>query len=261
MKKIIISSLLAIGVLSCSKEREQQNNLSQNSSDISLTGIIARALPLGVNSETQRIYEDIQDPKYTVAIIDNPNYGKFSNSPQYDVFIGGKSKPSVSVKLNNVTYNARPDGQWLTQGLEFKNYFNKDVSVTIKDGEAIANFVIHVPKPALVNKLGAAGSLAISRRGNTLTWSADPNNLSGKVALHYTTYNNNAIGSEEGVIKRDILLLNDNGSFNLDDIISNTAVKKIYFRLVTGNTASVKFAGEKLLFHISSFDHHEYTIN
>jgi hypothetical protein len=89
-----------------------------------------------------------------------------------------------------------------------------------------------------------------------LVWAPDPDNVLGKVILYYTLFD-----AGGNMLKEDGELIDDNGSYSIDNIISNPNVKSIYFRLLTGNTTSTLVNGKKLLFSIESYDHHRYEIN
>ena len=267
MRKILILTTVILAIISCSKEisdLDKTGNNTLNEPLLSTSALISNfILPDDINSEGERISNDVFDPKYTIAVIDNPNFGTFSSTPEYDIIFGGKSPSNIKIKLNGDEYTPSTNGQWFGQGIEYKNYYGKNVLVEIFENDnLLESSSIYVPRPILTNKLGSVGSQEISRTGNTLTWDADnTGNSSNKVALIYYLYDNNNIGSEEGLYERNLLLLDNNGLYNLDGILADTECKKIYFRLVNGSTVSCNVNGsEKLLVHISTFNHHEYIV-
>lgn len=255
MKKTILMLCLAISLVSCNKE----TNEKPKSGSLSAAEIIQNMkLASNLDPEATRVYNDVLRPKYTVAIIDNPNFGRFSPTPEYDVCISGKSKNEVRIKVDEVEY-APYDGQWLKQSIEFKNYYGKTVNIEIKSGAFTMSKSIYIPKQILVKQLSKPSSLNITRSNNVLRWTPDVNNKNQRVALFYDLYDNAEIG-HDGLYKRDILILDDNGEYNIDHILADKKCKKIYFRMISGNTTSAIINGEKLLFHISSHDHHEYMV-
>ena len=133
----------------------------------------------------------------------------------------------------------------------------RNVHVKINSGSTVlTESDIYVPKAHLASKLGEEGGAVIGRTGNNLTWTPDNNNVSGKIILFYHLY------SDDGKTELDVdaELLDDDGSFSLDNIISNTNIKKIGFTLISGNTVSTTCNGKKILFHIDTRDHHNYMI-
>ncbi len=261
MKKTALIILAAAFCFTACKKNEEKTDNGHLLSSLQQS-LADYTIPENTNEEARRQINDIQDPKYTIAIIDNPNFGKFSATPENDISISGKSLSDVGLTLNNVPYHADRNGQWYKQGSVFKNYYGRNVAVNLSDSRGntfTAN--MYVPRPILADQLSPAGRQEIQRTGNRLSWTRDPNNRANKVALYYVLYDNQNLGDEGGVIKTDILLLDDGVPFNMDNILSNASCKRIYFRLITGNTASTTFNNEKVLFHISSYDHHEYLVN
>jgi hypothetical protein len=215
-------------------------------------------LPANSNAETKRIYAAVQNPKYSFGIIDNPGYGTFSTKyPEYDILMSGKTPANISISLNGVPYKAEANGQWCRQAIDLKNYYGKNVTLKVNNSQT---FNMYVPKPALVKKIGIPGMAEITRTGNQLTWTKDPNSATGKVVLYYELYDNSEFGSSKGMYYNNIVLLDDNGSYNLDPLISDQKAKKIYFKMVSGNAVSFVINGEKYLFVIDTRDHHEYDI-
>ncbi len=252
-----ISLILTFVFFSCTKSTEKSND--DNSVRSSEEIIKSFAKPSNLNSETSRIIDDITTPKYTVGVIDNPNYGKFSSTPEADIMISGKTPANISIQIDGDNYSPNSNGEWLLQSGDFKKYYGKNVNIVISDGDSSHSFNVYIPKQVLVKQLSATQSNTIQKTGNNLTWVPDGNSLSGKVALFYELYNNEDLGSNSGIYKRDILLLDDNGSYNIDGLIDNEC-KRIFFRMISGNTASTYFNDEKLLFFIASYDHHEYIV-
>ena len=62
------------------------------------------------------------------------------------------------------------------------------------------------------------------------------------------------------MLKTDFLILDDNGTFNIDQLISNEEIQRISFSLVRGNGFSSLIDGEKTIITIRCVDSHEYLI-
>lgn len=259
-KKLILIAAVSSLIGSCAKVADKTNNNSTNNSLSSL--ISGFVLPEDANDEVHRIFSDIQSPDYEVAIIDNPNFGKYSQTPEYDIIMGGASDNNISISLNGTEYVSQTDGQWTKQDISLKNYYNKNVDIVFKqEGNKAQKSTIYVPKPAVFEQLSPIGSQSITRSGNQLKWESDINSTTQKVVLYYQTYSNDEPGNETGVISKGIELLNDNGSYNIDHLVSNSNVKKIYLKLISGNAfAFTTSNNKKLLFYISTHDHHEYML-
>ncbi len=261
IKKIIIALVTSIVLLACNKEKGANGKNDANDMGKSRQARVDGSI--NDNSEVSRILDDIDNPAYTVAIIDNPNYGKFSSTAGYDVIMSGTSPQNVTIALNGVVYRPKEKGQWLQQDERLKQYYGKNVAISIGVGTSKEDFNIYVPQPALVKKLGEPRSMKIKRTGNELEWTPDLKNPSGKVSLVYELYeqaDQDETDDASIMYKSDAILLDDKGQFKLDEILSDTRCKKIYFRLVSGNTASTQKIDGKLLFHISTYDQHEYII-
>lgn len=262
MKSIILSMFVLVFLASCSKDitTDGSNNTSSENKVKSGSELIKSLTPPpGLNDEALRIFNDVQDPDYVIAIIDNPNFGKFSSSPQNDIYIAGRSENNVVLNIEDESYTPDVNGQWLSQSIDFKEYFGKTIEVTLSKEEEVISSEIYVTEPILVSKLGDENTNIISRSGNELTWTPDPNNTSGYIALYYKLYNDEDITNLESIYSSDILLLEDNGSFNIDYLLSEEC-RRIYLNIVSGNTVSGQLDGNKYLFQISTNDHHEYIV-
>lgn len=252
--KLIYSILICLFIISCNETESTLSN--ENNKEKKALTFKDLNLLSDENQEVIRILNDINNPKYEIAIIDNPNYGEFSNAPEYDIMISGASKPNISIEIDGNTYLPSPEGQWLKQNIDFKQYYGKEVTINITNGNDIFEFQRYIPNPILVNRLSDNESNVIERNDNELNWIPDSNNPSGKISLLYHLYDN-----EDNIYKSDAILLEDDGNFSIDEIIEDLNCHKIYFQVISGNTVSVNFQEEKLLFHISTYDHHEYLIN
>lgn len=221
---------------------------------------VAFQLPENMSAEMTRVYNAIQDADYEVAIIDNPNYGSFSSNPGEDIIMSGMTEPddNISISLNGILYTPATNGQWLRQDIKFKDYIGKNVNVVIKAGnDIVESRDIYVSKAHLVNPLIDENQTGIYRTGNTLSWTPDNSaDAQGYVILLYRLYN----GDSE-IIETDAIALEDNGSYNIDALLSNTVVTRIGFELISGNAVAAMINDKKLLFYINTRDHHMYRIN
>lgn len=256
MKKTILSIIGLILLMACSKEI---NNQAPEQLPTFSALIANYSLPADANAEVRRIAEAVQSPDYTFGITDNPNYGIFSSTPEYGVFMSGSTPNTIGLQLDGISID-QSNGQWLQQGLVFKQFYGKTVEVVITNNGIVQVIdSIYVPEPALTPVLGS--NLHISRSGNVLSWEADQNNPANKISLVYSLYNSADIGDISGEIKRGVLVIDNNGSYSIDHLLSDLAVKKIYFRLVSGNALAAEIDGNKILFSIKTYDQHIYIVD
>lgn len=262
MKKLVYIAAVTTLLFSCERDNETvATETNANNEEITVITETARS---SKQEEMARVIKDVEDPSYTIAVIDNPNFGVLSEANAHQVIFGGSLPQGVSIRINGKEYvngKEREGGSILKQGGQYRSLFGKELEVEINAGKLVKKSTMYIPKPALATKLGEERSLEIPRTGNLLGWEPDEANTTGKVALYYELYESNVIGDQNGKYKTDIILLDNNGRFTLDELINDGRCKKIYFRLVTGNTTSLNLdEKQKILFHISSYDHHEYLI-
>jgi hypothetical protein len=265
MKKILLyTSIATVIFLLNACDKKGQTTLSGNS--VNQNESARFAVPEAANSEAKRIYNDMVDNDYTFGIIDNTNYGTYHPDLASHIMFSGKTEPSddISVELNDETYSPKTNGQWLKTGIVFKNYIGVTVNVKIKSGSTLlSENDIYVPSGHLASRLTLTSSEdpcknggEINRTGNTLNWTPDPANTSGYVLLKYSLCD---IGDHNLDLDAEAVL--DNGSYNIDHLLTNTSVKKIFFSLVSGNTSSaITPTGNKISFCIATFDHHTYYV-
>ena len=133
IKESLIISCLVFLLTSCNKENAKNHNglgtvkSSPSSSNRSIADVV---IPENANAEMIRVYNDIQNPDYEIAIIDNPQYGSFGFSPGYNIILSGKTRPSdeISVSLNDDIFSPSADGQWFLQNISLKSYIGKKCS-------------------------------------------------------------------------------------------------------------------------------------
>lgn len=269
MKKnilLILSSfaiLTSIIIFSCKKEENLKKTNVQNSLDnsnqnhVGSRDIADLTLPEDATEEMTRVFNDIQNANYVLSITANPNYGIYCSTCLSDTYLNGVTEinDDISLKINSTNYIPDNNGQFLITNSAWQDLYDSDVDVEIKSGTTtLKSTTMHAPKRCLVNRLGTNG--IISRTGNTLNWTPDSNNSVGYVIIYYYLFDSN-----NEMLENDAELVVDDGSFSIDNIISDNNVSTIYFQVIRGNTTSTTVNGEKLLFIIESIDHHRYQIN
>jgi len=107
MKNLIVLVVISILILNygCTKDSDVKKSVS------SVTEIIKEfAKPAGLNAEANRILDDIDAPDYTIGIIDNPNFGKFSSHPETDILLGGQSPANITITIDGNNYAPDENG-------------------------------------------------------------------------------------------------------------------------------------------------------
>lgn len=256
MKKfiIIISALISILTIhiSCNKDNEQ---IKENKPTIAQQALTAAVLPSDANAEVQRIFADVQGNKYVFGVIANPNFG---NSKSHDIYLSGKTPADLYLSINGVNYSNN-NGRWMQQSQAFGSYFGNNVTVTVKKGSSQFNKTMYIPKMVVCPKICDQYQY-INRTGNMLNWNVDQQNPMNKVAISYELYDSDDLFGNAAPYEKNIILVNNSGSYNMDNLISNPQCKRINFMIVSGNAFSFTINQEKYLFDLFSADHHEYLI-
>ena len=256
MKKSLILSLVLLStIISCKKES------SDTSTEIQF-GQFRIGLESPLNDACLNFLNEMANGTYSVGVSDNPNFGNFASShPESDIFINGKAKPHLKIEVDNMTYQTDDNGQILTQDINLKRLYGKEVNIKISDENTSQTYKIYVPKPALVTKLGQSQSIDINRKGNTLKWTPDPSSPFKKICLYYVPYDNPEFGGTNSTpVTAKRVFIDDDGEFSLDEILSNTNIKRINFMLISGNAVAFTSQGVKTVFDIRTSDSHEYVI-
>ncbi len=142
--------------------------------------------------------------------------------------------------------------QFYYRGNGLENYYGKTVHVKISNGTDSAVQDMYVPQPLCASGPYKYPTYNLAGpKNNLFTWTPDPNNTTGKVAIAYQLFSD-ANGSRLGDMQ--YLIVDDNdGSFNMDSYIPAAAkgYKVIFCR---GNAMSFQDGSRKFLFTITSMD-------
>jgi hypothetical protein len=252
--KVVLCLLSSVIIFySCTKEK----NITATHEPYKLLNWLNTA---GFNSHANAIANAIEGHTQEVSIMDNPNFGAPTTSTN-DIYFSGKSNKGVSININGDKYTASADGQWMHNArTKLSDYFDKDLTITISKVDNTETYRLHQPQKINATNLLVNNSAEIMRAGTIIHWNADAKNTSQKVLLSYTLYDNAEYMSGVGAIKTQSEIIDDDGEFNLDNILADAKVKRIAFQLVRGNAVSFMDGDDKMLFHISCVDHHEYVV-
>ncbi|MBK8474358.1 MAG: hypothetical protein IPL33_20515 [Sphingobacteriales bacterium] len=201
--------------------------------------------------------EVLQDNKFSAWAQSNANFGNLSDD--YGYYIMGKLPANITISLQGKTYV--PDGpntQIFSNEPTIKASFGKTETFQISDGSNTQSYSLYVPKTITMNKLLHDQSLNISRAGNNLTWQADPNNASKLVMLQCRVYNQ--IENEGDIIEDKILFLPDNGSYNIDHLLTNPNAKSIFLMITRGTAVDFVSQEGKIGFVFRADDAHYYNL-
>lgn len=248
--------LLLFVAMSCSKEDAKSVKPNENNGPLEQLQQYKN-----LNAEADRIVDDVQDPDWHFGITADAGWGTLDMSPESnDLLMSGKTPTNLELFIDGDKYTpARSDGTWFQGNSTFPGYYGKTVDIEIILGNDQFTFERYIPEPVLANKLSPNGSMTIDRTGNTLEWTPDPDNPSNKLGLYYNLYDSTSFST--AAYDGDVLIIDDDGSYNFDHLISDSKCKRISLSLVNGNTASFTVKGEKYLFDISTYDNHNYLID
>lgn len=265
MKNINLKSvlLLAIGLLifiySCKKTVTNEGTTGNN-----YVQMLARTVSIvsDLNPEGQRIFNDIKNAKYNLTVMCSYNFGNTQSNNNPYIF-GGTTPTNFSIEIDGNQYSPAQNGGWYRPGSEFESFFGKNIEVKVNKKNSSDEIVkkIYYPQEIHFTQLSTVGELYINRVGNTIAWNTDNQNPSGQVVLSYKCFDNDNLSSIDGIVSEDILVLDDNGNYNIDGIISNPEIKRIELELGRGNGFSINDAENgNTFFNIKSSDFHTYLL-
>lgn len=197
---------------------------------------------------------------HNIALQATANWGNFSRSkPEASYSIMGKFPQDLIVNLPNGSYSVQDKNNMVYKtSAEFSNFFGRKINFSLENRKANQEFNAYIPKKIQVEKLGQPNRMEISRNGNNiLKWEKDPDNQLGVVFLSYNSRNDARDPMAGEIVKSDILVLKDDGEFDLNSIIKSSEQKSILFSLYRGT--AVEF-NQDVLFSIVSTDMHLYQI-
>ncbi|MBK8474254.1 MAG: hypothetical protein IPL33_19945 [Sphingobacteriales bacterium] len=251
MKKILILLSFTLLWVACQKDNELSNEPSSLKTSYELSEVI------NLNAETKRLADVLQNNKFTVGAIANANFGSLPLDIAY--YVSGKTPANISINLQNKTYTPTAEGQYMQEySPELNTIWGSQQTFQISDGSNTQSYSLYVPKTITMNKLLHDQSLNISRAGNNLTWQADPNNASKLVMLQCRVYNQ--IENEGDIIEDKILFLPDNGSYNIDHLLTNPNAKSIFLMITRGTAVDFVSQEGKINFRFQANDAHYYNL-
>lgn len=250
MKKILILLSFTLLWVACQKDNELSNEPSSLKTSYELSEVI------NLNAETKRLAEVLQDNKFTAGAHANANFGSLQEG--YAYYLSGTAPTNASFGVQGETYRPNTDGQLLRHYPELSTVWGSQQTFQISDGSNTQSYSLYVPKAITMNKLLHDQSLNISRAGNNLTWQADPNNSSTLVMLQCRVYNQ--IENEGDIIEDKILFLPDNGSYNIDHLLTNPNAKSIFLMITRGTAVDFVSQEGKIGFVFRADDAHYYNL-
>jgi len=197
---------------------------------------------------------------YNISLQATANWGHFSSIPENAYTLVGKFPKDLTIELPTGSYNSTmgTNNMVYVKSEDFEPFYGSNLTFSLENSETQEDFSLYVPKKLQATKLSPNQSMAINRGGdNIITWEADANNELGVVLLSYTSKDNASDPLLGEIVEHDILVLQDDGEFDINSIIQNSNQKSIQFSLYRGN--AVVFDGD-VLFSIISSDIHLYTI-
>ena len=171
--------------------------------------------------------------------------------------------PTGTYQLNQqVSIDGGSKNQVFVRSGVFDQLYSTNVPVTLLDGRDSYSGVIYSSPPLVARKLTQGSSIHINRTGNTMTWNADPNNAIG-ILLQYKLYSSSDLTNPASLMQINYINVPDNGSYNIDNLLSDPNVKAIDIGLYRGNAVEFTSSstGKNFVIDIISTDFHIYFIN
>ncbi len=252
MKKIKLFSILTfvLVLFSCKKEVviNQKNSI-----------IASIVLPPDANAEVHRIHNDVININYHLGVVISSMYGLEPKDPNEAPYFSGGGVDGLNVSINGQLFSGASHS-WATNIGAFGSYFGATNELIFYNNSGDSMYVNrYFPVPQRMNSLTGdiRQSITINRTGNNITWNVDNNWGSNKIALEYYLHE-----SEEGfAYDRGVLVIDNDGSYNIDHLLTDTKCKFVKLIMVSGNTASFIMGGKKHLFDITNYDLHSYYVN
>jgi hypothetical protein len=264
MKKIIYSTAISFAVITaaliaCTKSEKKSDN-TDNLYEVS--GIKFEAID--INTPLFAAVEaDIKSSASVLGLNENPNYGAINSSDASTVDLGGSTQVGARISINNEVYSASSNGGWSQSSISLKSHFGKILAIKTLTNSGTNSYSLYSPAVIKVAKLGATiNSLEIPRTGNLLNWNKDASNPFGAIVISYKCFTDDKIGERFSPIASGNLIVKDDGSYSIDDIIKDSKIKRIYLKFSRGCGSKVYFAGSEngVFFNVKSIDHHEYLV-
>jgi hypothetical protein len=257
---IVILSALVFAFSSCKKDNAKENTTSP-------TTIGKYKSLAALNPEALALYNMYSSMDYEAAAIANSTMGY--QNPRYPdqnfYLLAFTPFPNLTITLptGKYIYSIVPaDGKYeiKSTGGNLSSLFGTKVPMSISNGNDVATETKYIPTVIKAKKLGEdPKTMNINRTGNVLSWNSDANNTIG-VVFHYTLYNQPVSGSGS-IIETNSYVVDDNGSLNLDQFLSNPSAKSIDFEISRGNAINLPTQSKNTVFDIRSSDNHSYDIN
>jgi hypothetical protein len=214
-------------------------------------------MPNNASPEMKRIYYTLQSYDYQVYVIDNAMSEVVAPEGR-DTMVSGKTEPSdgISVQLDDTIISARANGQWLSATEAFRRFYGNFVNIKIMSGkEIIKEGRFYIPKRQIAKLTGEYTPEGLSRNGASFTWTPDKDDPCGKIFLRYMQYD-----QAGKIIGSGVKILDNNGSYKLDEELKDAAIKRIDLDLISGNWIAANLMGRKLVFAFETVNFHEYEI-
>jgi hypothetical protein len=214
-------------------------------------------MPNNASAEMRRIYYTLQSDDYEVFVIDNAAFEK-ETPGKGEIMVSGRTETSdkISVHLDDTVISAKVDGQWFSATEAFRKFYGKSVNIKIMSGtDVITQGNYYIPKRQIAKLTGEYNEEGLSRQGASFTWTPDKDDPCGKIFLRYMQYDQGG-----KIFGSGVKILENNGSYKLDEVLSDPALKRIDLDLISGNWIAANLMGRKLVFSFETVNYHEYKV-
>ena len=245
MRKIylIVLVLVTIILLGCIKDRSS-SRLIKAQMVTSADGVI-------IPSE-EYLVELYHATDIQIGLIANANFGNLVSQRMV------ASKMDIDIILSDQTFHFKkgvnPCGYNDSSLLEL---FGKVHDMSIVVGDKISKYKFYIPELVTAYLSENSWENGLKRTGSVIHWNSD-SQYPTKVLFEYELYASDPIHNER--LYTSSAIVDDNGTLNLDELLSNQDVKAVIFSIYRINAIEVNVEGKKAALAFTTVDHHMYMI-
>lgn len=263
-KKILLFLFLAVLFFTCKDSNNEfparYENLNGVDRAISIYNLKSNGFQL-TNEQSEMIQLLAEDRSNHIAVQATANWGNYSPTPSQSFTLMGRFPTGIAIQFpfRDVT-DEDGDGLVVVRDTMFKDLFGKNISFNIKGGsDGDRNYTSYIPKLLTAPQISSPQRMEISRnKSNKLTWNPDSDNPLKVVLLQYYCKNDSQNPMGGKVIKNDVLVIDDDGEFDIQPLLADPNIKSIQLNLIRG----VAFPyDDEVLFSITTNDMHLYQVS
>jgi hypothetical protein len=207
MKKFLFATLSLLLIVSCSKDEVNKSNEGL------FPSVLSKLYGYELNEEGVIIHDALVASSSMGGIINN-NAFAIPTALKLNGSFGG----ATAVTINGTEYTDGGSTDFLlynNSNLNLEQYYGLNLTVEVAGSE----ISFYSPEAIQVPAINGNNLILDGNAPQVVEWNADPNNPLGKIVIQYFIYNQ--VNGEQGsLIKEDVILIDDNGSFDISSLYS-----------------------------------------